>query len=497
VSRHYRQPVRLERRGGSVDACPHCGAELTPESTYVDAKGWTFHRPCLAKGKGSIKQAARFDGVKARLRQAGQWLAGRATPPGMGNAQPYFGPTMDAHGEENRLLRRQKPWRRLNDIPYLHPKDLAIGGIAGGLVGLGVDAVSGDDEEEGRWSRRLKRIAAGAAVGGLGTTAALNVGRRYVANTSPLFGYSGASMPKPSLGSLWRHGVLNQPVPDRITPGDHEASARSELLKRYLGVHSADPSRDYFVRNADSSLRYNPKVVAPGTTIHKDLVDIPGREYAVPADDPATGKPPRYSINAADNPFRGVFGSHDTRDVPGTQRFDPNTGTAHVQREIGDAWNVAIDPHEKPELKAYLKGLATTSPSHWKQYLSQPASQPHEQVLAARRDDQTVGQTLQATAGRMLLEKVLRRETPIFRQKMDFTYNPMFANDQGKMLPTIKLSAMLARINQPMSTKPAVDPRVSKNLLDYQDDGLDKEAAARFVALAFADDALVDDPPDY
>jgi predicted double-glycine peptidase len=52
--RHHLPVITVERHDGKIKVCPHCQQEVTEKSIYRDKKGWLFHRPCFAKGKGSI-----------------------------------------------------------------------------------------------------------------------------------------------------------------------------------------------------------------------------------------------------------------------------------------------------------------------------------------------------------------------------------------------------------------------------------------------------------
>jgi hypothetical protein len=56
---HHAKVVEVHRRDGGKDTvCPHCGKPIKEGEVYTDAKGWTFHRPCFAKGKGAVKMSA-------------------------------------------------------------------------------------------------------------------------------------------------------------------------------------------------------------------------------------------------------------------------------------------------------------------------------------------------------------------------------------------------------------------------------------------------------
>lgn len=53
---HGRKAVYLTDRGGEYALCPHCGERLSDRTLYTDAKGWTFHRPCLHRGAIKVRE---------------------------------------------------------------------------------------------------------------------------------------------------------------------------------------------------------------------------------------------------------------------------------------------------------------------------------------------------------------------------------------------------------------------------------------------------------
>jgi len=84
--RHGLACVKVKRRDHEVLVCPHCGKEVEEKDLYRDKKGWVFHRPCFAKGKGSIKLGASLDNaVPNRLRELAAMLDKRAFSGGLGS----------------------------------------------------------------------------------------------------------------------------------------------------------------------------------------------------------------------------------------------------------------------------------------------------------------------------------------------------------------------------------------------------------------------------
>lgn len=317
------------------------------------------------------------------------------------------------------------------DRAGVHKADHMAGAAIGAPAAIAADAAAGGHEDGLKGlGRRAAAGLTGAAAGAKGLNAVTNVGRRYVSNTAPLYNYSAASTPF-SLKKLWNAGVMDRrqtPVglqqvksPDTglMTPvNPHETEARYELLRRYLGIHKGSAKTDYFTRNQDGSFSYNKNVVRPGSTAHDELIGLkPNAHKAVaPKDMPirkldgnanSVAESPRYSTDAAENPYRGVFGSHDTRTIGGNG--------SHVDRQIGDTWNFAIDPHERAALGKHVGGLLNTPRKSWRDYLNSPIAEGD----AIKGDSaKTIGGSLKSLLQRQGMESLLRKESPVIRQNI-------------------------------------------------------------------------------
>lgn len=53
---HGKKAIYLSDKNGEQCLCPHCGKCMEESNTYTDAKGWTFHRPCLHKGSVQLRE---------------------------------------------------------------------------------------------------------------------------------------------------------------------------------------------------------------------------------------------------------------------------------------------------------------------------------------------------------------------------------------------------------------------------------------------------------
>jgi len=414
---------------------------------------------------------------------------------------------LDALGEEKAILRQQTSrLGKLFDRPYFHIKDRIAGGVAGAGAGFGLDTylqnkVTGqtdgkkkliplfekirknqrpgssaervitaylDSNRLGKNNlRRLAATAAGGYVGGKGLNTANNVARRYIAETSPLFGYSmPKTAPKKIVKDLWRYGVRGDARSDivdelRKALGNHPAAeslaglrandpkilkilqnsaedlgnsytnprasmaardyyasaARHELLRRYLGVHT-DAVTDFFVRNPRTrAYEFNKKLFKPGSLVEQQLVTQPIQGQSYKFFDQIG---PGVGYTERGGPFEALFGSHDMRRKSGLRwRLDsPDTKQRYL---ASDVWNFALDPNET-DVGTYWRGLAKTSPQRWVEYLSQPAALTDESLKAVG-SGQDIGGRLRSSTLRQVMEKVFRQHTPVIRQRLDMMYD--------------------------------------------------------------------------
>jgi hypothetical protein len=58
---HGREAIYLSDKNGQQCLCPHCGQHMEGSAIYTDAKGWTFHRPCLHKGAVKLREKRASD----------------------------------------------------------------------------------------------------------------------------------------------------------------------------------------------------------------------------------------------------------------------------------------------------------------------------------------------------------------------------------------------------------------------------------------------------
>lgn len=366
---------------------------------------------------------------------------------------------LDPVAEEATHLGRQALTNELSlglaKRPFFHLQDRLVGG-AGGAVAGGIS----DDQlrtHDGSWKDMAGRglaVASGGWLGGKSLNAGMNVGRRYIAETAPLFGYNTADIAKTpltqKLKDIYRFGIRGQQRTDadsyladqlkdiasdlksgeltrrgaqwetlRAKDFAYAARARAELLRRYMGVHADDVTKDFFIRKPDNTYVYNPATVSKGTEAYGNLV---GRQLNFKGLQDAAN-PPRYSWDVTDSPFRNVLGSHDMRATAPLVRNADGSGVGKY--EVGDVWNFAIDPHEN-DIGGYLKGLMKTSPLKWRQYLNQPLSAAtHESMLDV--GDKTVGGRLKSVFLRQLMEKGFRHHSPVIRQPLTLSFADLAA----------------------------------------------------------------------
>lgn len=338
------------------------------------------------------------------LKRVKDYVSGRAmaSPQAVPGAAPMTVP--QAVAEEGKELGRSARLRKwtlgMSDRPGFHIRDRLLGAVPGAAMGLMADEALGHSDDESRGSRLGRKalaMAGGAYLGGKALNMGMNVGRRYVSNTSPLFGYNNADIPKFTLKGLWNHGILDRQADfstrnaSQSLVNTGQAQARHELLRRYMGVHKDDHGKDLFTRNRDGSLSFNTGVVKPGHPLFGALETGAKGQAGLSRERP-------YSADTRENPFEGIFGSHHTAKLPDAK----NT------YRVSDVWNFNLDPHEAPYLRQYAGGLAKTSPNRWGEYLNQPHAHPGE-------EGKTVGQFIRGTGTRQLVESVLRQHTPVVR----------------------------------------------------------------------------------
>ena len=361
---------------------------------------------------------------------------------------------LDAVGEEYGLLASQRLGSRLSagltNRPNFHIQDRIVGGIPGAVTGGVVDHKMREHDNSGLdIGGRLAAILGGTYLGGKSLNTTMNVGRRYIAETAPIFNYSLKAKDqaealgkkdriKSLLQDLWRYGVKGERRADiddmfqrsvdaasglgrksrraAIWEAEWEretAKGRAELLRRYLGVHTDDIAKDFFVRRPDLTYGFNKHVVKPGNVFYDRLIKDTLKYKGIPD----AANPPRYSSDTSNAPFQSLFGSHDMRlNKPLTQTANSIQG----DYTVGDAWNLAIDPGES-DIRQYLSGLARTSPLRWKEYLNRPMSTATEESIRGISGT-TIGDRLRSAGTRQLMESVFRQHTPVVQQNMRVSY---------------------------------------------------------------------------
>jgi hypothetical protein len=172
ASKHHHAPaVEVETRDGKKTVCPHCMEELTEESTYTDAKGWSFCRPCFRKGRGAVridkKASAPFlfeyelppDEEEFDMEKVAQSTASFpvSRPVWHGARSPQ-----EALAKRNVALATSGAYGDGVEVPSIPPA------IALPALGTAAGAVIGDEEEEGgsRVRGALKGLLTGAGAAG-------------------------------------------------------------------------------------------------------------------------------------------------------------------------------------------------------------------------------------------------------------------------------------------------------------------------------------------
>jgi hypothetical protein len=474
----------LNRRAVGAGAVLVPGAAGAAMGAAEDApQGRAAHRALTAGGAGLGAYAT--DLLARSLLNVGNPVARAVAATGGGLLGGYLGHRSGKSLEEPPPWWRHWPFKKAavtwkgvrRQLPNPGAKDLLLSGGMGAGVGLGVNALRDDtglDSQE-RSQRRLRSALLGAGLGAGGYSLALDRGKRWLSHNFMPFDYSGrAQMTRPTLKSLWHGAIMDRPTPMRHGPvSDIHAlpspireraladptyekllrgkdpsvlegqlpyeqaeayAARKELLRRYLGVHTDDPTADYFVRTATGRLNFNPAITGdPNSITHKALFHNPNAQpLAASSPNEAMQKNMEYNRYGGLRPLRNVFGGHDFPLVPGSYgRSEKVPGGYKVDRQLLDAWDFKVDPAERAEAAGYL-GDMVRHPTAIPSILRHPA------VYAAdeRQSHFSVGQRLRELLGRHMAEFVLKREAPLVNQTIRLHYGPQGGQPLVEPLPS-------------------------------------------------------------
>lgn len=153
-------------------------------------------------------------------------------------------------------------------LPGWHTPDILAGAALGAAGGAATHALRSYLEPNKRKRKQLSllnHVAAGAGLGASGLNLIGDRLRRFVSNDIPPWGYErGASAYKPDtslFSRIWQGAILDQ-VPEGHKPISHPAvdggkpmdvathpimTARREILRRGMNVHTNNPEKDWFV----------------------------------------------------------------------------------------------------------------------------------------------------------------------------------------------------------------------------------------------------------
>lgn len=446
-------------QGPPGEHCPHCDARLErdPDAGTCNRCGKAWPEKRAGRGAATerlLALAKRADGPLLRapagvdpqvslFNEAG--FAGSFAPGGGGAS--LTGKLFSLFGEAGRAAYKHVPRVRLVDS--------VAGGLLGAGAGAAVQAVRNQFRDDADIKRRGRGYGAatllGAAAGVAGGNVVGDRARRYLSNTLVPMGYEGNGEESPTpwervRPKSWRQFYdaairdvpAHQPVEGEwawspfyknMTPEQVRADyakrvaetptlrARTELVRRELGVHTDDAARDAWVRNPDGSLSVNPQ--APDA---KGLLELltgsPDHAAGMAADpityarDANTGAGSGHTNSGSSGLMGGLVGGQRAQLIPLPGRGLTKDDGGHLLRVL-DRWDYTLDPKERAFVGRYLPKLLTD-----RKALDAPV--PPEMTDDYTAGHQRSGDLLKTLLARDVMDRVLVHEQPWIHQYLRF-----------------------------------------------------------------------------
>ncbi|NBQ67445.1 MAG: hypothetical protein EBU46_00905 [Nitrosomonadaceae bacterium] len=344
-------------------------------------------------------------------------------------------------------------------LPQIRLPDSLVGGAVGAAGGALYHGLSDDTatSEAQNSKTKWRRILGGAGVGALGANVVGDRARRYLANNMYPLGYAsgvpGTELAPKSFKHIWDSAILDkpqQPEVQQYQAGKYQApnttsedptlklfgrsraelSARHELLRRGMGIHNEDPSKDIWATQTDGSVSLNPK--------HKNIQNLI-EEFMLP-DDPRTllAEPQSNVANINSTPVAASAGLMGK--IVGGQRvaaypYASPIGGEDQLLKIQDRWDFGADTQEKEQLKQYILnkikgkpntyfgnvGLTDAERSRVGGYNTDPSYYTLKDETTGKTKGQLLNEesnrNLQSMAKRLLLEHGIMKDSPWVSQR--------------------------------------------------------------------------------
>jgi hypothetical protein len=263
-----------------------------------------------------------------------------------------------------------------SQLPRIRLPDTIAGAGVGALGGLAYDALRGVKPGESRWRKRLGRALTGAGVGALGANVVGDRARRYISNTLVPFGYKPDSVEeqKTNIASrIWEAGIMDRPQygighekglarlkqygapPSGYGPGPQDYDyrkdtlenyilpSRREIVRRQLGVHTDDPTKDIWVAGPNDQLSLNPQNPRAVATAQRFMGGLRG---GIPSELFRGGSDASRYIDEFSKGVEHKDSMFETGVVGGQQIPYIKKPGGGIEGSILDRWDYTLDPKE-------------------------------------------------------------------------------------------------------------------------------------------------------
>jgi hypothetical protein len=244
-------------------------------------------------------------------------------------------------------------------LPGFHLPEAVAGGVVGGLGGLVTDAVRGGANLSlaQRRKRRLKSVLYGAGAGAAVANVVGDRARRYATNVLVPAGYNNSPLEqlKPTWKKVIDGAILDKPAFDpagltkAMGPTFNEnfykmLLARRELSRIDFGVHTPDPTTDFWTHNSDNTYSINPHGPNKEFMLNFGVTQNNHPEFQQLLTDPEAKLKSLGTKEQGDAPWAPLMGglAMGGHEVPFRKNTDGSLSAMTLDR-----WDMTHDPPER------------------------------------------------------------------------------------------------------------------------------------------------------